>query len=233
MQTSIVKVAWLLLDISGPWKRYFRRLRSSISNHVNQSPQWDDQEMLVNRAGRPKRKWATLSDQPAILKSMLVEFQEAQCFFMLASQAAVLMTLHNGTIVFGAKSFSQLSNNYWLVGVIGMGGALPPTFALFTLCRFDMFSWYILVFTGVTIATATASSIEMVKLCAKPFTRADLQPVAGVSRLDACGGNPPPTIYCNQRALATSVTVIPLYCSWMIYLIVVVGALRYCAFRQL
>jgi hypothetical protein len=214
--------AWLLLELLGPWMKGLRRLTLSISRHIkneHQRPK-EDEEKLVTHA-RDKKKWSLFSDQQAVLKSMLVEFQEAQCFFMLASQAAVLMTVRNGPIIFGAKSFSQLTNNYRLVGIITLGGAVPVIFALFTLSRFDMFSWYILGFSGVTLSISTAGAMMLGRLIIMPLERSDLQPVAGTNLLDACGGNPPPTVYCNRNPLANNVGVIPLWCSWAIYFIVV------------
>jgi len=144
-----------------------------------------------------KRPFPAITHQYIVLKSILVEFQEAQCFFMLASEIAVLILIRNGPIVFGAKSLMQLHWNFALVGLVSGTGSLPIACILFALTACDMVSWYIISLSGVTISTATATMAIYNNLVSGTFDRS-LQPVNGVELLTECGGNPPPIVYCGQ-----------------------------------
>jgi len=197
MQLSLLLAAWFLLNIFGPWRRVFQLVRSVIRGNREQQMQ---AQCSVGRLE------CFLKQQPTILKSILVEFQETQCFFMLASQAAVLNALHRGPVNFSATNNAQLQNNYALVGFIGLVGIFPTTLCLFMLFQNNMASWYILAVSGVTLVTSIVTSVSIDNILntasADGFIPppADLVPITGLELLEQCGFNPPPIIYCNSNS---------------------------------
>ncbi|KAE8141441.1 hypothetical protein BDV38DRAFT_205722 [Aspergillus pseudotamarii] len=130
----------------------------------------------------------------SVLKSMLVEFQEAQCFFMLSFQCAALIALAAGPQVFEATSLLQLQSNISMAKAVAFMGILPITYGLWILHRIGLHSWYISVWSAITIVTSSVT----LHLC-KVEPRADnLQEIATADRLDKCGFSPPPLIYCGS-----------------------------------
>ncbi|GAB1198196.1 hypothetical protein APSETT444_007505 [Aspergillus pseudonomiae] len=132
----------------------------------------------------------------SILKSMLVEFQEAQCFFMLSFQCAALIALAAGPQVFEASSLLQLQSNISMVKVVAFMGILPITYGLWIIHRIGLHSWYISVWSAITIVT---SSVTLHQCKMEP--RADnLQEIATADRLNKCGFFPPPLVYCSSNS---------------------------------
>ena len=91
---------------------------------------------------------------PALI-SALVEFQKAQCFFVLAVEIAAQIVISNG--LFQATNLQQLYNNYALVDSIAISGLLPITFILLCLHTSDMKSWYIFILSTCAIAVSTVT----------------------------------------------------------------------------
>lgn len=136
---------------------------------------------------------------------------------MLASEIAVLILIRKGLIVFGAKSVTQLQANFALVGLISGAGSLPIACILFALTACDMASWYIISLSGVTIATATATTAINNNLVYGALG-SSLQPVGGIELLTECGGNPPPIVYCGQsfEGLSGGPPTVQVQFSWFI-----------------
>jgi hypothetical protein len=130
----------------------------------------------------------------SVLKSMLVEFQEAQCFFMLSFQCAALIALAAGPQVFEATSLMQLSANISMAKSVAFMGILPITYGVWILHRVNLHSWYISLWSAITIVVSSVT----LHLC-KVVPRADnLQQISTADRLDKCGYHPPPVIYCSS-----------------------------------
>ena len=62
------------------------------------------------------------------LTAALVEFQKAQCYFMIAVQIAAVATMSGSRLQ--PTSFQQLYNNWGAVHTISISGMLPITFTL-------------------------------------------------------------------------------------------------------
>ena len=92
---------------------------------------------------------------PEALTTALVDFQKAQCFFMLATNIASLIVEHSGGLA--PESLQQLYNTYIFIKVIAIGGYLPITFTLLNLHMIKHLSWYILSLSLVTVAVATTT----------------------------------------------------------------------------
>lgn len=142
------------------------------------------------RVGRTVR--TKVSQQLVILKSILVEFQEAQCFFMVASQAATIISLSSGPIGFNSTSLLQLGGNLFMALQVAATGVIPVIFALWSIYNFGMNSWYILIISTVTFAMATVSW----KMGSTNPAPGLLVPVE-TSTLDQCGFYGPPLMYCG------------------------------------
>ena len=92
---------------------------------------------------------------PAI-KSALVEFHKAQCFFMLAIEIAAQVVVRGKSLSASSTSLQSLYNNYMLIGCISISGFLPITFTQLCLHDSGMRSWYLLIMSTLTvIASAT------------------------------------------------------------------------------
>ncbi|KAM0805755.1 hypothetical protein BDR22DRAFT_303494 [Usnea florida] len=103
------------------------------------------------------------------LKSALVDFQKAQCFFMLATNIASLI----GGI--DSSTIQELYNTYVFIKVIAIGGYLPITFTLLNLHMIKQLSWYIITLSVVTIAVATSTVVS--KNTQFMPSSADLEPI--------------------------------------------------------
>jgi hypothetical protein len=93
------------------------------------------------------------------LVTTAVDFQRAQCFFMLALQmAGLIMLFHKGKDL-GSSSLQQLTNNYHLIGCLSLGGTLPVSFLLACLHIADRRSWYTFILSLCTMAVSTTTLI--------------------------------------------------------------------------
>ncbi|KAH0537951.1 hypothetical protein FGG08_005401 [Glutinoglossum americanum] len=131
------------------------------------------------------------SSPHAALKTALVEFHKAQCYFMLALQIAALVALGAGFKVLEPKSYQQLFNNVALVGDVSIGGFLLVTFVLFCLHCEGMKSWYAFILSASTVFVSIATFTTVSGF--RP-SEADVQNPSG--NFNSCGGNPSPTKYC-------------------------------------
>jgi hypothetical protein len=145
-----------------------------------------------------KRSAKRHTDQAAVLKSMLVEFQEAQCFFMLATQIAVLISFRNQAKFYEPKNEAQLDMDNYLGQIIGTGGLLPISLVLFTLNNVNMNSWYILILSGITLATSSATVITSTNSENNGYTPSGLGSFYDTASVDGCGGYPPPIVFCDE-----------------------------------
>lgn len=89
----------------------------------------------------------------------MVEFQEVQCFFMLASQAACIVALVSGPEFLAATSLRQLYTNLQLIQVVAISGILPVTLVMFDLHRTGMNSWYIFTLSTITNGDFTCGAV--------------------------------------------------------------------------
>jgi hypothetical protein len=125
MQIFIVVTAWLAFHI-------YRILtppdRSrDDSQDLNRPP--DNRIISYLTQERPATR---ISDQTAALILALADFQQAQIFFMLSVQIAILVALHNPTYI-AANSWESLMNNFGILYSLAFGGCLPVLFVMLML----------------------------------------------------------------------------------------------------
>ena len=131
--------------------------------------------------------------QPAI-KSATVEFQKAQCFFMLAIGIAGIIVLRQGSLEDGTL---QSLLNYSLVGLISVNGILPVTLTLLCLHTVRMHSWYLLILSTCTVMLSTVTF----------FMSGSFKPSAkNIGNIEAANnytfpdcGNKDPSRYCRNE----------------------------------
>lgn len=156
--------------------------------------------ILGPRCKKISRKYPSfaskLAQQEAVLNSIAVEFQEAQCFFMLACQSAVLVVIKSlvkNPLFLGMQTMAAVRNNIEMARLVCLGGILPVTFVLWTIHTAGMSSLVICALSGFTIILALSGMYTIpIKL-----TPEFLSPPNLLSKLDKCGYNAPPIILCG------------------------------------
>ena len=159
------------------------------------------------------------------LAAALVEFQKAQCYFMLAVQIAAMATISQGQLQ--ASSLQQLYNNWEVVHVISISGFLPVTFILFCLQSVGKRSWYLTVLSAITVGVSAATLFMTGSFSpsAKDMAYVAEQP----STIAECGYHDP-TLYCLNRymddtALGSDSAIIILVYSLIILVYLIVDLL--------
>ncbi len=113
----------------------------------------------------------SLNEEKAYLEALttaVVDFQKAQCFFMLATNIAGLVTQMRGGLQ--PKSFQQVYNTYIFIKIIAIGGFLPISFTLLTLHMIHKLSWYLLTLSATTIGVAAATLLTKSRIKSDTFT---------------------------------------------------------------
>ncbi|KAL8671677.1 MAG: hypothetical protein Q9168_003825 [Polycauliona sp. 1 TL-2023] len=139
-----------------------------------------------------KAEWAKrsgLRHRVPNLISALFEFQKAQCFFMIAVQAAAIIIVKGGG--FDAKTLQQLSNSYSAITLVAICGYLPVVFTLLNLHGAGQDSWYVIALSTVTVVIAGVTAFTTKRFVPSPNDLADLRNVTG-SWL-SCGKRNPTT----------------------------------------
>lgn len=155
-------LALLAFVITVPWALIANGLRTSFVYCLGALPR-------QRRSSKAKQHSRTPSGQtnglyPEALISAIVGFHKAQCWFMLATNAAGLIVEASGGLE--PDSLQQLYNTYVFIKVIAIGGYLPITFTLLNLHMIKQLSWYPITLSIATIAVA----ITTLKLGTASFT---------------------------------------------------------------
>jgi hypothetical protein len=139
-----------------------------------------------------------LAQQEAVLKSIAVEFQQAQCFFMLAVQSAVLVVIKSlvkNPLYLGMQTMGAVRNNIKMARLVCLGGILPVTFILWTIHTAGMSSLVVCALSGFTIILALYDLFTMPIKLSPEF----LSPPNLLAKLDKCGHNAPPIVFCGGQ----------------------------------
>ena len=125
------------------------------------------------------------------LVAALVEFQKAQCYFMIAVHIAAVTTVSNGRLQ--PASLQQLYNTCQAVRELSISGILPITFTLLCLQYAGKSSWYLNLLSTTTLGISAASFFETGTFSLRLNELATLQ--AHKIGLSECG-NHDPAVYC-------------------------------------
>ncbi len=136
---------------------------------------------------------------PAV-KSALVEFHKAQCFFVLAIDIAANIVVRKGTLNDGTTptTLQGLFNNYTLVGSVSISGFVPVTFTLLALHHAEIRSWYLLLLSNCALVL---SAVTLFSVGGFAISRADMQRLNeanAAGRYPECGYKDP-TAFCLDR----------------------------------
>jgi len=133
------------------------------------------------------------------LVTALVEFQKAQCYFMLAVQIAAIVTISKGQSQ--ANNLQQLYNNWEVVHVISISGFVPTTFILLCLQSVGKRSWYLTILSTITVGISTVTLFMTGSF--SPSQKDTDYLAKQSSAMDLCG-NQDPTLYCLERYMDTA-----------------------------
>jgi hypothetical protein len=139
--------------------------------------------------------------QNFVMKSILVELQETQCFFMIACQSVVLLSKnHNG--IFSATNMVIVWVDHMIAGLCAAAGILPVVLGLWTLQRSNMCSGWIFFLSTATMITAECALYSVFR---EPKV-SDMTSLRGTFPA-SCGQHPPPLRYCTLDQIEN--TIIP------------------------
>lgn len=125
------------------------------------------------------------------LISALIEFQKAQCFFMIAVQAAAIIVVRGGG--FQAQTLQQLSNTYSAITLISICGFLPVVLTLVSLHGVGKSSWYIIALSVISVVLSGVTAFTSRHFNPSPN---DLKFLRDASGGPASCGNKDPTTFC-------------------------------------
>ena len=143
MQAGISLIAWLLLRLWGSGL-YFGCLAYGLYHY--------DYPKAYEWAEATRHRWTHQRDK---ITEGLIEFHKAQCFFMLAIQAASLIAKRGNLL--DRSSLQQIHNDNTFIDVLSIGGHLPIIFVLHTLRTTGHKSRYLFVLSVCTVSLSAAA----------------------------------------------------------------------------
>ena len=96
----------------------------------------------------------------AAVLAALVEFQKAQCFFLLTIDTATLMATGTASAV-AARSWQQLSDDIKFMRLVPQLGAITTTSVNYSLHAHRKLSWYIFNLSQITLLLSTITWIRI------------------------------------------------------------------------
>lgn len=155
-----------------------------------------------------------------ITKVILVEFQEAQCFFMIASQAAILLA-KKSTTIFQSNTMPSLWANNGVAGVVSSAGVLPIVMGMWSLQKMHLTEAWIFL---LSVTTIIVSEFALYWTHETPSV-GQISPFDYNGWPESCGGYAPPLIYCTDPNVESSLRL-PLLLFWEVlnpYCLIVFG----------
>lgn len=155
-----------------------------------------------------------------ITRVILVEFQEAQCFFMMASQTAILLA-KSSTTIFESYTMPALRASNGIAGMVSSAGVLPIVMGMWSLHKMHLTEPWIFF---LSVATVILSEFTLYWTYEAPLVD-QLSPFDYNGWSQSCGGYAPPLIYCVDQTEAYDLRV-PVVFFWQVlnpYCLVVFG----------
>lgn len=222
MQIGLTLFAWVAVRSLGTWPRAFLwakwlvlQIRYLVLKPSGRSAPSERLDPFRNHGKAP------IEQQYTIIKSSLVDFQEAQCFFIIATQAAILTAIKTKGVFFGSATPLEATTNYVFAAVLGLGGLLPTTFTIFILCTIGMVSWYTLGLASISVATSLAT-VQVIGLSGYGNFAASVaediyyMTFSQVSDFEECGNQIPPGLYLCEGSYpqlrSPSIASIKIFC---------------------
>lgn len=148
---------------------------------------------------RKDRLSQRVAEHLGVIRHLLVEFQEAQCFFMIAIQAAALISLTKSEAFNDAPSILQYFQNISLLKQSASGGIVPIAGGLLLLWWIGLNSWYVFGWSVVTISLSTATFGISFRMQHGEVPKEIAYPDQ-TTGLEKCGYNQPPLIWCASMS---------------------------------
>ncbi|KAI4243399.1 MAG: hypothetical protein LQ352_007048, partial [Teloschistes flavicans] len=185
MQNAIALTAWALLRHFYFWL-YYALLGFFLLVSRDQA---------YEKAERIRR--INLRHRIPNLISALVEFQKAQCFFMIAVQVAAIIIARKGG--FQAQTLQQLSNSYSAMTLLAICGYLPVLVTLLNLHGAGKSSWYLMVLSTITVIISGVTVFTTRRFDPAPVDLAHLYNITG--HWASCGFHDPTTWCLNHQTI--------------------------------
>lgn len=187
MQLGLIFYFWILL-------RSFRLFRLLISLYARRKPRKASPPKTQTKGNIISRVRHYFTQHDRITRVILVEFQEAQCFFMIASQAAILLA-KSSTTIFVSNTMPSLRANNGVAGMVSSAGILPIVMGMWSIHKMHLTEPWIFF---LSVATVIVSEFTLYWTYEAPL-------VDQLSIFDykgwpqSCGGYAPPLIYCADQ----------------------------------
>ena len=186
-------LALIIFVLAIPWKKIAHSIRDATLalRHKLRPEKEAPSKSKGLTATKPAQKESDERDSKHTLKfdpasaiiPTVVEFQKAQCYFMLATNIAGLIVQTKGGLA--PESSQQLYNTYIFIKVIAIGGYLPVTFGLLTLRMLNKVGWYLLALSTASVGVAIGD------LHRQPNFRPSQDDLDYLQRISAGAGGPP------------------------------------------
>lgn len=203
LQAALSISIYVLINLLTSWLRPVLSLLYTIQDRVSRPRPVRGTDNIVGlqplrtpwqRAGEHQKIIAN-SRAAAALTSGLVEFQEAQAFFVLSIQFATLIIFasdDNSAMLSSTDSFAEAVVNVEAVQMLSINGLLPVLFTQVGLMNLGFRWWYmtllvLTVFTMTVLISQKSLMPDYDELWA--YFKAE-------SPITMCGGNPSPMTYC-------------------------------------
>lgn len=203
LQAAIAIASYIFINLFTSWLQPILSLVYTIQERVSGPQTGRASETAVGlqqkrtpwqRAGEHQRSLA-MSRAAAALTSGLIEFQEAQGFFVLSIQLATLLIFassDHSAMLSSTNSFAEAVVNVQAVQMLSINGLLPVMFTQLGLMRLGIRWWY-LTFILLTVFTMT---VLISQKSLMPQYEVLWEYFKEESPISTCGGNPSPMTYC-------------------------------------
>ena len=136
-----------------------------------------------------------------IIRFVLIEFQEAQSFFMISIQIASIYVMSRRPELYGAVTLAQLTINKTMTKFICLEAIVFITFGLWLVHKADMKSWYIIFCSTLTVILSIVTFHMSSHWKVMPANLSVTQDNGG---LYECGRHPPPLVWCGHPVIDNS-----------------------------
>lgn len=196
IQMAFILFLWFMIQVSAAVVKISRHLRLPEHPVVRA---WRDRFPTAARFS-----YRVFHRHHAVLKHTLVEFHEAQCFFLIAAQLAILIA-QGDSAVFGAYTLRSALQNMTTSYLVSTIGILPVVIAMWSMQTAHEFCACTMLLSVITVALSEAAKYKSKGLS----VRGQMATVDYRGWPASCGGHAPPLVYCGHAAEDTGPIAFP------------------------
>lgn len=181
MQLAIIFYIFLILRISN----LIPKIMSLFARKKSYEPAQSVEKTVT-------RGWKYYDQHDVAMRTTVVDFQEAQCFFMVACQIAIL-TARTHINVLEAFTMPALWANHAVAGMVSSAGILPIVMGTWILQQIRSHSVWMFIISAATVITSEIALYSN-------FNLPQIHQLAPVDTVwpSSCGGHRPPIVYCQN-----------------------------------